>query len=90
MIQISYSLLFGSSTEQLGDSRRGKEAFIDCDLSLSVTATSTARAIERGGEFGVSSSSECSSSGVFAGSMLAIIKHDSHAARAATTSNNKR
>ena len=36
MIQISYSLLFGSSTEQLGDSRRGKEAFIDCDLSLSV------------------------------------------------------
>ena len=48
MIQISYSLLFGSSTEQLGDSRRGKEAFIDCDLSLSVTATSTARARERG------------------------------------------
>ena len=46
MIQISYSLLFGSSTEQLGDSRRGKEAFIDCDLSLSVTATSTARARE--------------------------------------------
>ena len=43
MIQISYSLLFGSSTEQLGDSRRGKEAFIDCGLSLSVTATSTAR-----------------------------------------------
>ena len=48
MIQISFSLPFGSSTEQLGDSRRGKEAFIDCGLSLSVTATSTARAREVG------------------------------------------